>query len=158
MIEHFMDTGTHGELRIRDFTDESSYMMVDFAIRTKTVFTDQDVLRQLSWSWWMDDEQADTNALDFDPAGEDWRMLAEDFGGGHDTASLRLQDSMTTELGGPTELTIGLYGSPNTVHGLVDVKHGGIWVKAIPFVRDSGVWKQATPLVRSQGTWKELGV
>jgi hypothetical protein len=32
---------------------------------------------------------------------------------------------------------------------------GGVWVIAIPYVRDGGVWKKATPWVKSMGEWKE---
>ena len=35
------------------------------------------------------------------------------------------------------------------------VNDGGIWKRAIPYVKESGVWKTARPWVRILGEWKE---
>lgn len=37
------------------------------------------------------------------------------------------------------------------------IKVSGVWVWAIPYVRDGGVWKVAKPWVRQLGAWKETG-
>jgi hypothetical protein len=35
------------------------------------------------------------------------------------------------------------------------VVYGGVWRRAVPYVRDAGVWKVARPWVKSAGEWKE---
>jgi len=35
------------------------------------------------------------------------------------------------------------------------VKVAGVWVFAVPYVRDGGIWKLAKPFVKSGGVWKE---
>lgn len=42
------------------------------------------------------------------------------------------------------------------VYGNLDVRVGGVWLAAVPFVKDSGIWKAANVFVRAGGVWKML--
>lgn len=42
-----------------------------------------------------------------------------------------------------------------STHTGIRINHEGVWVLAIPYVRQGGVWKQAIPYCKFAGEWKE---
>lgn len=50
----------------------------------------------------------------------------------------------------------GAMPTPTDVTKYVYSNVGGVWERAVPYVKTGGAWEQAAPYVKSSGVWKEV--
>jgi len=141
-----MATGDTGVLIVQDNTDGTD-KTVDLWIQS----TSTKAIPQLPWTYSLDGVMQPWKSFNFTDT-----VLRQHLGlvyvGYAETFTLHLGPTATTQMGGPTDFTVDLnQHGVNTVSILV----GGVWKKAIPFVRDGGVWKPAAAYVMTGSVWKE---
>lgn len=150
MIEYTTPTGTGGTLKVVDKTDNPAVMTVEFLIHFPNALS----VPQLPWTYSIDGVMKPWKSVNFS-GGPSWQPLGTAYAGGAETVTLHLGDTGTTELGGPTDQTVNLYGySGGAQDALVRIRDGGVWKFAIPYVNDNGSWKKAVPYVKTPGGWK----
>lgn len=159
MIEHVIDTGTDGKMRIRDRTDEPDVYTVELAL---TCFTPI-VIEELPWAFSRNGDQVPWRSYHFDSTGGgmgggfmvgEWQrvhlMVPEPY---VEVFGFHIADTATTEMGGPSDLVINLYSAGE---GQVDVKVDDIWKRATLYVKHNDTWKPATPYVKDNDIWKPV--
>lgn len=153
MIEHISNTGTDGQLKIEDRTDDPSVMLVDLFVKSAvplSAFT-------LAWSYSIEAVDYSVRAFNFASGDTDWQQLGSIYVGLAQDFTLRMGNSSTTELAGPTDFNVALYGyNAGGSTQTVDVRVGGVYKKAQTHVRVAGVWKTATPFVKKDGVWVQI--
>lgn len=152
MIEHTTETGTGGQLKVVDKTDDPDLMMAEAWIYYPNVLD----VPQLPWTYSVDGVMDSWKSFNFS-GGAAWQLLGGVHVGNAETFTLHLGDTGTTELNGPTDLAVNLFGhvpEGGVEDALVRVRHDGSWKKAIPYVNVDGSWKQAIPYVRTPEGWK----
>lgn len=155
MIEHILATGDKGQLRIRDNTDDAGLMNVEMAVRSLSPVS----IPQMPWTYSINGIMSGWKSFNFKDTTL-WQNLGVVHVGTAQRFTLHLGGTGTSQLGGPTDHQIDLYGyvppSGGGGSGKVRIKIDGVYKLATPFVNVNGVWKQATPLVRSERGWTQL--
>lgn len=155
MIEHILDTGDTGRLKIEDRTDEAS-KNVELWVQSLSPVSIPD----LPWTYSINSSRSSWKSFNFVDTTM-WQRLAEVYAGTNETFTLHLGDTGTSQLNGPTDHQINLAGyipstSGPTGSGQVVIKAGGVYKNATPYVKHNGVWKIAQPFVRGERGWTEV--
>ena len=148
MREHIFQTGTDGEIKIVDRTDEDD-MLVEMQIRCAAAID----IPELPWLYSVDGNQSNVWSHHL-LANDDWQVLDEVFILGDSSSfTFKILDTGFTEMNGPAEFTVDLLGAPSS--GLAYVLDG-TWKPAEVYVNVRGVWRHAQPFVRDQGIWRQV--
>lgn len=156
MIEHVIDTGDTGQLKIEDYTDESD-MTVELWVRSLSPVS----ISQLPWTYSKDGNKDGWKSFDFVDTTLWQRLGVVYLGTKTQTFVLHLGDTNTSQLNGPTDHSIQVHGyiepadaptSPKTIRVRVD----GQWRRAVPYLNNNGTWMQVVPYVRTERGWKEV--
>jgi hypothetical protein len=147
MIEHVINTGDRGRLKIIDRSGEP-HPMVEFWIQSLSPIG----VRQIPWAYSINNDRSAWQSFRFrdQTVWQPVRRVALTYG---ETATMYLGATNSSELGGPTQFTVKLVGG--LAPRLVLVKVGTQHVKAIPYVRVNGVWQVTQPLIRTDRGWRE---
>lgn len=158
MIIHTFQTGTSGEIRIEDNTDDVNSKMVNVFIRSTTPVA----VSQMPWAWELgiyspNPEHSGWRSLS-GVVGESWRQIASIFVAEPNTFTVHLGNTNTDELGGPDEFTVDLYGFDPEVGipplpRLATVYIDGVPRQAEVYVYDDGWPKLAEPYIRRPFGW-----
>lgn len=145
MIEYTLATGDRGLLIVQDNTDGPD-KTVDMYIQSTTT----KAVPQLPYSYSIDGVSSGIRQFNFTDSVLRQHLGLIFVGQAAESFTLHLDATNTTQLGGPTDLTITLNQAGVSV---VNVKVGDIWKKAVPYVNVDGVWKPAAAYVLSGSTW-----
>lgn len=148
MIEYTLATGDTGILIVQDNTDGT-----DKTVNMYIQSTSTKAVPQLPYSYSIDGVSSGIRQFNFTDSVLRQHLGLIFVGQAAQQFTLHLDASNTTQLGGPTDLTITLNQAGVSV---VNVKVGDTWKKAVPYVNVSGVWKPATAYVMSGSTWKNV--
>lgn len=146
MIETTLPTGDTGLLIIQDNTDGTD-KTVDLYIQSSSTIA----IPSLPWTYSLDGVMQPWKSFNFSDS-----VLRQHLGlvyvGFAEQIVLNLGVSGTTQMGGPTNFTANL-----NQHGVrtVSVRSGGVWKKAVPYVRVAGVWKPVSAYVMKDSVWEE---
>lgn len=149
MIEHTIATGSYGFLKIEDRTDDPDLMMVDVFAGS----TAGGAIPQMPWTYSTNGVMENWKSFNFLDVTT-WQKLGSIYAGVSQTFTLHLGNTGTIAMGGPTDLAIDLFSAPGGAV-LIDVKIGGVYKKATPYVRANGVWQPAKPFVKTPSGWVE---
>ncbi|MCA1806538.1 MAG: hypothetical protein LC687_01545 [Actinobacteria bacterium] len=156
MIEHTVDTGDTGRLKILDKTDDTDDMTVELFVQSLSPVS----IPQLPWTYSINTSISSWKSFNFQDTTM-WQRLSVVYVGTAENFTLYLEDTGTSQLQGPTELEIDLYGYVPTVDPgpdpkRVNIKVGNQYKKATPYIKVDGVWKVAVPFVRVERGWTEI--
>lgn len=169
MIEKVIDTGDTGRLRIQDKTDGPD-KVVELWVQSLSPVS----IPNLPWAYSIDGLRSTWKSFNFLNTTM-WQRLGLVFvGTDKKDFVLHLGETGTSQLEGPTDLEIEIYGyipseeppeepapepdpdEPVLPPRLVNIKVGDIWKRAQVYVRVNGVWKRASPWVYGVDGWKEI--
>jgi len=145
MIEYTLATGDTGLLIVQDNTDGPD-KTVDLYIQS----TSTKAIPELPWSYSIDGVSSGLRQFNFTDTVLRQHLGLIYVGPGAESFTLHIDNTATTQLGGPTDLTVTLNQAGVSV---VNIKVGDVWKKAIPYVNVDGVWKPAAAYVMSGSTW-----
>lgn len=159
MIEHVLETGTDGEMMIRDNTDDSDLMNVEFLLMARGP-----VEVTIPWAYSTINPSEGktfragfrTYAFDSTPLGTVgmWFKIHElSIGSLVEEVIFHLGDTGGTEFNGPSDLQISLY---HANPAQVDVRIDGEYKKAVPYLKDDGEWKVVQPFVKTPDGWQPI--
>jgi len=148
MIESTLATGDTGLLIVQDNTDGTDKTVDLYIQSTSTV-----AVPALPWSYSVDGVSSGLRQFNFTDTVLRQHLGLIYVGAGAESFTLHIDNTGTTQLGGPTDLTVMLNQAGVSV---VNVMVGNTWKKAIPYVNDAGVWKPAAAYVMSGSQWKQV--
>lgn len=152
MIEHIITTGDTGRLKIVDNTDNPGLMTAELWIQSLSPVS----VPALPWTYSIDETISTWKSFNFVNTTV-WQKLKDQYVGTSRTVTLHLGSTGTSQLNGPTNQTINLYGyvppEPIVVVATVKVKVGSTYKTAIPYVRVNGVWTVAHPYIKTVNGW-----
>lgn len=164
MIEHIITTGDTGRLKIEDRTDDPDQMTVVLFVQSLSPVS----ISQLPWAYSKDATRSGWNSFNFRDTTL-WQGLGSVYvGDSVQSFTLHLGDSGTSQLGGPTDHQVSLFGyvAPEdpidpgptgpTINRNMYVKVGDLYKRATPYVNVNGVWQIAQPFVRTERGWSEM--
>jgi len=146
-------TGTRGLMKVQDNSDGAD-KTVDLYLASSLAVA----IPAVPWSYSIDKVASEISTFNF-VATTAWQHVAKIFVGTATEFIFHIEDTGHVELGGPTDLKVTpLLGVPKPEDKVyyANVKVGGVYKKAIPYVNVAGEWKQAIPMVMDKSTWKEV--
>jgi len=160
MIEHILPTGTDGEMRILDYTDDPDLNTLELWVKSSSAVA----IAQLPWAYSIGSERSSWRSYNFDDVIL-WQRLTIVYLAAPAEFTFHLGDSNTAELGGPTDLTIETHGyDPETgvpvdpyLTESVYVRVDGVYKRAQVYANVGGIWTPAVvPYIKTPSGWKRV--
>lgn len=146
MKETSMDTGDTGQIILRDFSDGETTKYVNVFARSLSPVP----IPNMVWLYSIDGVRSPLRTFNFQNTTL-LQFLGTVYVGYSSTFSVHLNNTGTTQMGGPVDLEIDLLNQLRTV----SVKLDGVYYKAFPYVKIEGTWLPASPYVMKDGVWYE---
>lgn len=153
MIVNTRPTGTSGEMKIVDNTDNPDLKTVEMWVRAEE--TEPSI--QIPWAFSLGNNRSNWSSFLWKPNSE-WQRLGSVYVSTPNQFTFHLGDTGSEKFGGPTDLVVDLYGfnqefQNRSVYIWVD----GVYKNATPYVRVNGVWTpNVTPYVKTPFEWQPL--
>jgi hypothetical protein len=159
VIENITTVGDTGRLKIEDNTDDPGLMNVVLWIQSLSPVSVPD----LQWSFQKDNSAESWKSFNF-LATTLWQKLATVYlGNGVENFTLKLGETGTSQLDGPFDYEVPVYGyvePPPAIVGDVakraSMNVNGIYKQANVYVKVSGTWTLADPYIKTPSGWVRL--